>query len=198
MAVHSGEVTRLLEQAREGDGAASNRLWEAVNEELKGLAASLVAGERPSADLQPTVVVQELYLRMHRDVIEGEGWLDRTVFFARAWRVMRQVLVDRARHRGRIKRGGDRRPISLEILPGELGTLDRVGDEDDLLLAALDELAASEPRQHEVVWRRFALGQTVDEVAASMDLSPRTIAEDWRLGSARLRRRIASAGEAAS
>lgn len=191
MAIDPGEVTRLLEQASGGDGVAADRLWTVVHHELRELAAAVVAGERPSADLQATVVVQEVYLRLHRDVIEGDGWTDRNAFFGRAWRVMRQILVDRARHQGRVKRGGGRRSISLEVLPNELGSLDAIGDDTGLLLRSLDELAIREPRQHEVVWRRFALGQTVEEVAESMALSPRTIASDWRLGSARLRRSLA-------
>ena len=192
MDIDSGEVTRLLERASGGDEDAADRLWNVVHHELRRLAAVVVARERPSADLQATVVVQEVYLRLHRDVIEGEGWTDRTAFFGRAWRVMRQILVDRARHRARVKRGGGRRSSSLEVLPNELGSLDPVGDDTELLLQSLDELASREPRQHEVVWRRFALGQTVEEVAESMGLSPRTIASDWRLGSARLRRSLAA------
>lgn len=184
-------ITSLLERARDGDEAAAAEAWAAVQGDLRRIAAALVARERPSADLQPTVVVQEAYLRLRVNTDGGSpAWHDRAHFFGAAWRTMRQFLIDHARHRGRLKRGGGRAPRRLEVVENELLALDGIGDEAASLVAALDRLASIDPRQHEVVWRRFALGQTVDAVAAAMDLSPSTVAADWRLASAWLRREL--------
>ena len=109
---------------------------------------------------------------------------------------MRQLLIDHARARRAVKRGGGWRRMTLEVASGELVTLDHLEDDGGRLVDALDRLAAIDPRQHEVVWRRFALGQTVEVVAESIGVSPRTVAEDWRIASAWLRRELARDDEA--
>ncbi len=190
-----GEVSRLLDRAAEGDEAAAIQLWDAANAELRRLAAALVMGERPSADLQPTIVVNEAFIRMN-DTDDVPRWQDRGHFFGYAWRVMRQLLIDHARARRAVKRGGGWRRMTLEVAAGELVTLDHLEDDGGRLVDALDRLAAIDPRQHEVVWRRFALGQTVEVVAESIGVSPRTVAEDWRIASAWLRRELARDDEA--
>lgn len=189
------ELTSLLDRAADGDEVAANAAWAAAQVELRGMAAALVARERPSAELQATVVIQEAYLRL----VPGDRgtpirWDDRRHFFGAAWRTMRQFLVDHARHRHRRKRGGDRRRVGLDVAENELLHLDRVGDEAGALVEALDRLAELDPRQHEIVWRRFALGQSVDDVASALGISPTTVAADWRLASAWLRRELAESG----
>jgi DNA-directed RNA polymerase specialized sigma24 family protein len=106
---------------------------------------------------------------------------------------MRQFMIDYARTRGRQKRGADHHRVPFEIAAGSLFDLETSGDEINELLQALDRFAESDPRQHEVLWRRMALSQSVEAVAESMEISVRTVAEDWRYAKAWLRKALAGA-----
>ena len=120
----------------------------------------------------------------------SSAWENRAHFFGCVWRVMRQFLIDYARARGSQKRGAGYTRVPLDLAAGSLTDLDQVGEHAEDLLSALDRFRESSPRQHEVLWRRLALDQTVDEVAVALDISPRTVAEDWRYARAWLRREL--------
>jgi len=186
----SNEITMLLNAAHDGSESAVCDLWTAVQHEVRAMARVLVARESPSANLQPTLVMNEVFLRMNANAEPAQRWESRQHFFGFTWRVMRQFLIDYARTRHRIKRGSGRPSVSLNVAAGELTRLQNICIDVRPLLAALDRLHESSPRQHEVLWRRFALDQTVDQVAQALDVSPRTVAEDWRYARTWLRREL--------
>ena len=159
--------------------------------ELRALAGSFLGRERAGHTLQPTALVHEAWIRLSAE--DDSRWVDRTHFFRVAAQVMRRVLVDHARRRGRDKRGGGNRRLTLvtDITPA----LDQT-DELDLLalddaLVRLAELSAPQAR---VVELRFFAGLTVDEVAQTLEISPRTVANHWRLARAWLSRALSGEG----
>jgi RNA polymerase sigma factor (TIGR02999 family) len=144
-------------------------------------------GERPGRTLQPTALVNEVYLRLAG--LQAIGWRDRAHFFAMASRLMRRVLVDAARARGADKRGRSIVKVSIDEARG----VDSRQDEEPDLLAldeALTALEVADERKARVVELRFFGGLTVEETAAVLDLSVETIARDWRFAKLWLRREI--------
>lgn len=154
----------------EPPGAALDRLMPEIYGELKKLAVSALGGGR-GATLQPTAIVHEAYLRLHR--AHGLDLSNRKQFFALAGKVMRQVVVDHARAKGRTKRGGDAVTVSL----GELDVAAPAASVVDAI--ALDEslsrLEALDPRQVSIVELRYFAGLEVEEVADLLALSPTTV-----------------------
>ncbi|TWT46304.1 RNA polymerase sigma factor [Phycisphaerae bacterium RAS1] len=182
-------VTRLLTQTQAGDGDARRELFAIVHEELRRLAHSQMKGERRAVTLNTTVLVNEAYLRLMGD---GAGpWNGRAHFFAAAAEAMRRIRVDAARARRRRKRGGGP-PVSLEAAGAEEAAWVDPADDDQLIGIdeALPKLAELYPRQAEVVKYRFYSGLSVDETAAVLDVSPRTVDADWRLARAWLHREL--------
>lgn len=178
----SDDVTRLLLDFSAGDPEAGRRVVPLVYAELKRIAYDRLLRERDD-DFTPTALVHEVFLRLV-DVTRVE-WQDRAHFFALAARVMRRVLVDAARARRAQKRGGDAPHVPLDATEAQrqLGGLDR----DDTLLAldeALVALGRRSERQARVVECRYFAGLTVEETAAVLDVSPRTVRYDWRLAQA--------------
>lgn len=169
------EVTRILESLRGADRReALERLLPAVYEELRALARSRLRHERPDHTLRATALVHEAYLRMLG--ADDPPWSDRAHFFRAAAEAMRRILIDHARRRARLKRGGDRVRVELEDA--------RLGAEPDLdRLVALDEairrLDEQDPRAADVVRLRFFAGLSVAETAKALDLSERTIKREW-------------------
>jgi len=170
------DVTRLLVQWRSGSQAALDELVPLVYDELRTLARSHLRRERRGHTLQATALVHELFLRLVKN--GGADWQDRSHFFGIAARVMRQILVAHARHRGAVKRGGGERPVDLESAPEP-----SVNPDVDLtaLDAALDALAAVDPLQARIVELRVFGGYTIDETADLVDRSPATVSREWRL-----------------
>lgn len=164
------DVTGLLRQWRDGGGSADDRLIHAVEGELRRIAAAYMRRERPDHTLQPTALVNEAYVRL----VDGDvAWEGRAHFYGIAARVMRQILVDHARKHQAAKRGAGRRAdrsVSKVADPAGGGDIDVLA-----LHLALDELAALDPRQAQVVELRYFGGLTEEEVARAMDLSPATI-----------------------
>ncbi len=188
-------ITRLLDAAGSGDSGAASALWSEVNQELRSMATGLLARERPGATLQPTMVVNEVFLRMWAGKSEPPRFEDRRHFFGSAARVMGQFLVDHARSRDRLKRGGGRPPVSLEICDGELKGPDSVdSDEIACLLGALTALELEAPRKAEVAWLRYVAGLSIEQVATVLEVSRRTVIDDWGFAQAWLRRRLAEGG----
>lgn len=168
------EVTRLLRSASSGDPSAMEAILPLVYDELHALADGYLRRERVGHTLQPTALVNEAYLKMvdQRDA----RWESRNHFLAVAAISMRRILVNHAKHRKRLKRGGGRRreTLSDSIL---------LGAEPDIDLIALDEamekLAAIDERKVRIVELRFFVGLTVEEAAEVLGISPATVKRDW-------------------
>jgi len=181
------QITSLLTAVGSGDAAAAQRLWHLVYDELHRIAKAKLARQGCRGDLQTTVLVQEAYLRLIGD---GEGAAvpaHRGYFFAAAANAMRQFLVDDARKRGRLKRGGSRRP-------GALGEAAAALNHDPAEVLALDEALAKlrqlDPRKAEIVEFRYFVGLSIDETAEMLGLSPRQVDKEWRFAKAWLLREL--------
>jgi RNA polymerase sigma factor (TIGR02999 family) len=188
---HEAEVTAIvsrLGEARAPDPASSEELFAYVYDELRMLARRYLSRERPGHTLQPTALVHEAYIKL---VDQSKvDWQGRTHFFAVGARVMRNLLIDHARAKGRVKRGGGRRKVTLAEGLTPMGG--RELDAEGLLALneGLDRLAQLDSRQAKVVELRFFGGLTVPEVAMLLDVSPRTIEGDWAHARAWLKREL--------
>jgi len=185
------DVTSYLRRLAGGDGLAAEPLLDVVYTELRRLAAARLAREVPGQTLQPTALVHEAWLRLSGD--ERTDWKDRRYFFKACAEAMRRILVERARGKGRLKRGGDRERVELEDVPRE-EPLARV----DLLALdeALAKLAAQDPQKAELVELRFFAGLSLDEVARTLDLAPATVDRHWAFARAFLYHELHGRGSA--
>jgi RNA polymerase sigma factor (TIGR02999 family) len=180
------DVTRILSQIESGDPSAAEQLLPLVYDELRKLAAARMAAESPDHTLQATALVHEAYLRL----VDGEHrkqWDSRGHFFAAAAEAMRRILVDSARRRQSVKRGGGRLQESLDeaVLvapeaPSELLALDE----------ALSRLEANDPRAAELIKLRYFAGLTIPDVAEALGVSPRTADDIWAYARAWLFREL--------
>ncbi|MCP4205150.1 MAG: sigma-70 family RNA polymerase sigma factor [bacterium] len=171
----SVEITRLLEEWREGDREAANHLFPLVYRELRAMAHRQLARRVPGDSLVTTALVHEAYLKLVDR--SRAAFNDRGHFFAVAARAMRQILVDQARKRTSKKRGGRERKVTLE--EGKVPLRERAAE-----VLALDEALARlekiEPRLGQVVELRFFGGLSVEEAAEALAVSARTVKRDWR------------------
>ena len=166
------EITHLLEAAAAGDRQAAADLLPLVYDELRKLAAARMAAESPGHTLDATALVHEAYLRLIGDQhFDGRGH-----FFAAAAEAMRRVLVNHARDRTRLKRGGGRNRVDLDRLTGPAAATD-----DDLLELddALDRLANEFPVAAELVKLRFFAGMTLGDAADALGIPRRTADRHW-------------------
>ena len=188
MAEDRGEVTRLLDAMSAGDSAAVNNLLPKVYDELRILARARLAGERRSSAPQATSLVHEAYLRLVGS--DGAHWQNRAHFFGAAGEAMRRILVDQARERGALKRGGDRRQVTLD----ERDACDSAPPAEDVLAVdqALSRLERKDPGMAAVVKLRYFAGLTVDEVAEALGSSSRTVHRQWTGARAWLQREMRS------
>jgi RNA polymerase sigma factor (TIGR02999 family) len=181
-----GEITQLLRAWGDGDAEAFDRVLPLVYEELHRMAARYMLGERSSISLQPTVLINELCLRLLG--WDSVSWQNREHFYGVSARLMRHVLVDIARRRRADRRGG---PNAVHV---PLDSVDVAAQEraDDLLAmdAALELLAKEDPRKAQVVELRFFGGLSVEETAAALRISVRTVHTDWALARAWLFRTL--------
>ena len=168
------DVTRILADIEHGDGRAAEELLPLVYAELRELANQRLAGEGPGHTLQPTALVHEAYIRLVGD--HSHEWESRRHFFAAAALAMRRILIEHARKRKRLKRGGDRRrlPASLADL-AETHNFEEIMAVDD----AIGRLEEEDPQAAEVVRLRFFAGLSVEQTAQALKLSPRTVAREW-------------------
>ncbi|MDH3255564.1 MAG: ECF-type sigma factor [Acidobacteriota bacterium] len=191
---HSGAVVSQLGVAETDGGNAAEDLLPLVYDELRRLARGFLSRERPGHTLQPTALVHEAYLRLANQ--SRVAWQGRSHFLAVGAKVMRRLLIDHARGRGRIKRGGDQQRITFNevVTPSErdLGL-----DELLALDTALQELAVNNARQAEIVELRFFAGMTVAEVAEYLGVSKRTVEGDWAEARDWLRQRLSAEPESA-
>jgi RNA polymerase sigma factor (TIGR02999 family) len=182
------DLTDLLHAWRAGDASSGDRLIEALYRELRVIASRGLRGERAGSTLQTTALVHEAWLRLLDQ--KRTDWQDRRHFLAIAATTMRRVLVDRARARRSLKRGGGAPVVTLAdvevagIDPSiELLDIDR----------ALTRLAAEFPRPARVVELRFFGGLEEKEIAALLDVTERTVRRDWSFASAWLARELGGA-----
>ncbi|MGD9692801.1 MAG: sigma-70 family RNA polymerase sigma factor [Phycisphaerales bacterium] len=182
-------VTMLLARIHEGDSRAAGELLPVVYDELRRLAKSRLAKERGQQTLDPTALVHEAYLRL---VGDGDAsWSGRGHFFGAAAIAMRRILVERARARNRLKRGGGAARVELteQALVSE-----PPADELLALDEALDRLSAMDARKGQVVMLRYFAGLGVEETAKTLGVSEATVKNDWAFARAWLHREL-SKGE---
>jgi RNA polymerase sigma factor (TIGR02999 family) len=172
-------ITGLLKAWGEGDREALGKLAPLVDAELRRLARRYMGGERAGHTLQPTALINELYLRL---IDWGSiSWQDRAHFFGLSARLMRRTLVDHARRRRTGKRGGEAITIAFD----EASVASREPTAD---LVAIDEaltaLAKHDPQKSQIIELRFFGGLTVEETAEVLKISPRTVKREWSLARA--------------
>ena len=181
----AGNVTELLAEWRRGDQAALERLIPIVYAELRRVASARLRNEAAHHTLQTTALVHEAYLRLVG--LERMTLLNRTHFFAMAARLMREILVDHARRRDALKRGGG---VTMTGLDEDHAGADS-GIVDVLALdQALTELHALDPRLSRVVELRYFAGLSIAETADALDVSTATVERDWTVSKAWLLQRL--------
>lgn len=185
------DVTRILNAIEQGDERVADELLPLVYEELRLLAAQKLSQERPGQTLQATALVHEAYIRL----VEGadQDWNSKGHFFKAAAEAMRRILVENARRKKRLKRGGDRQRI--ELREADLGTENA---SDDLLTVneALDKLSVEEPSVADLVKLRYFAGLTIDQVAEIQGISRRSVIDHWAYARSWLTREITKDGKA--
>jgi len=168
------DVTRLLDAVEKGEPQAAEELLPLVYEELRRLARQKMAKEQPGQTLQPTALVHEVWLRLLGRT--DPHYQDSQHFFLVAAEAMRRVLVNNARRKRRLKRGGGQRPVDLDRIDIPVAP-----DDDDLLLVdeALNRFTDHHPEKAEVVRLRYFTGMSHPEVAKVLDLSEKTVKRYW-------------------
>jgi RNA polymerase sigma factor (TIGR02999 family) len=184
------QVTRILERAHAGDPKAADQLLPLVYDELRKLAASKMAQQPPGQTLQPTALVHEAWLRLTGS--EQHRWNDRRHFFRAAAQAMRQILIDNARKKSRLKHGGGWQRLDLEAIHLAVET-----DPDRLLAVneALEDLSRHDPAKADLVKLRFFVGLSLTEAAQAMGWSAVAAKRSWAYARAWLYRRLTEAGE---
>ena len=183
----AGETTGLLQAWSHGDRTALNELTPRVYEQLRRLAGRYMQNESPARTLQATALVHEAYLRLVE--VANVDSQHRAQFFAMTARIMRHILLDTARARKAAKRGGHQARVNLDEIP-EAAT----GAGSDLVALddALAALAAVDPRKAQVIELRFFGGLSVEETAATLNVSSETVMRDARGARAWLKRDLSS------
>lgn len=181
-------ITTMLRALFEGDPDAAETLFPVLYEELRRLAGGKMAREAPGQTLQPTALVHEAWLRLARG--KSSRWVNRAHFFAAAGEAMRRILVENARRKRRLKRGGHFERVDIEAvdLPSPM-------PEDDLLALdeALQKLIEIDPRAGAVVNLCFFVGLTQEQAAEELNLSLSTVERSWAFARAWLFREIEKA-----
>src|SRR4051794_22482562 len=194
------DVTQILSAIEQGDPHAAGQLLPLVYDELRELAAQKLAQEKPGQTLQATALVHEAYLRLvmpasgSRDPVEEQHREGRRHFFAACAEAMRRILINRARDRGRLKRGGGWRRLHLDDID-----LSVAEPPDELLLLndALDKLAQEDSDCAELVKLRFFAGLTLDEAARTLGVVRRTADRYWAFARSWLYAALSKSEEAA-
>jgi RNA polymerase sigma factor (TIGR02999 family) len=169
------DVTHILSAVEQGDPHAAEQLLPLVYDELRKLAAEKMAHEKPGQTLEATALVHEVYIRLV-DTEKAQHWNGRGHFFAAAAEAMRRILINRARDKHRLKRGGERKKVDLDRIEAALET-----PPEDLLAfdEALEKLARQDRTCAELVRLRFFAGLSVGEAAEALEISPRTADRYW-------------------
>ena len=182
------DVTRILSAIEQGDGQAAEQLLPLVYDELRKLAAAKLAHEKPGQTLQATALVHEAYIRLV-DQTTPQHWDNSRHFFAAAAEAMRRILVERARQKQSLKRGGGRERVELDaadpvVLP--IACDDILGLEE-----ALQKLERKDARKAELVKLRFFAGLTTAQAAEALGVSTTTAENDWTYARSWLRLEMA-------
>ena len=178
-------ITDLLAISAQGDASVTEELWSVLYDELHRIARAQVAAEPSRRSLQPTTLVHEAYFRLFGG--PEVQWTNRRHFFSAAAEAMRRIRIDDARKRNRLKRGSGRQPSAMADEPP---IFDQNPIEVVAIGEALEELERQDARKAEVVKLRYFTGLTVDESAAVLNVSPRTVDKDWAFARAWLHRRL--------
>lgn len=179
------QITLVLESVGRGESRASEELFPLVYEELRRLAAMRMAGEAAGHTLQPTALVHEAWLQLVGE--GGRSWKNRAHFFGAAADAMRRILIDNARRKSALKRGGDQSHVPIEDLEITAAT----PDEHVLLIdEALQWLEKEDAEKARIVALKFFGGLTNEEVAESMGVSLRTVNREWVVAKIKLFRWI--------
>lgn len=186
------DVTRILNAIERGDAQATEELLPVVYEELRLLAAQKLSHEKPGQTLQATALVHEAYLRLVR--ADVRGWKGRGHFFGAAAEAMRRILVDRARRKKSLKRGGGKRRVELDNI---VLSDDESYDTDDLLALdeALSKLADTDKVGADMVKLRYFGGLTCEQAAEALGISHNTADSHWAYARSWLRLEIAGGSE---
>jgi RNA polymerase sigma factor (TIGR02999 family) len=180
------DVTQILASIEQGDGRAADRLLPVVYDELRRLAAQQLSHERPGQTLQATALVHEAYLRLV-DAEKARHWKSRRHFFAAAAEAMRRILVENARRKQSLKRGGEAVRHDLD----ELAVAAPQRSEELLALdEALDQLAAADPAAAELVKLRYFSGLTIPQAAELLGIAPRSADRLWAYAKAWLLQKL--------
>ncbi|MFC1766383.1 ECF-type sigma factor [Planctomycetota bacterium] len=181
------DVTRILNAIEQGDAREADKLLPLVYEELRRLAAHRMSQEKPGHTLQATALVHEAYIRLVGS--EAQNWNGRTQFFTAAAEAMRRILIENARRKQRLKRGGGQRRVDLDDVEVPIET-----PSDDLIALdrALVKLAAKDKVEADLVKLRYFAGLTLEQSASILELSERTATRHWAHARAWLHRQITS------
>ena len=183
---HLPPVHELVDRATRGDKPALEALMPMVYAELRRLAAHYLKGERPGQTLQPTALVHEAYLKLLKD--RPERWQNRAHFCAIAAHAMRQVLIERARARDALKRGGGQPRVTFD--EGLPVTQPDPAVDVIALDTALERLAALDASQARIVELRYFGGLSIEETAEAMGISPATVKRHWAVARAWLAKEL--------
>ena len=177
------DVTRILSQIESGDPSAAEHLLPLVYEELRKLAAARLAQEKPGQTLQATALVHDAYIRLV-DVEKAQHWNSRGHFFAAAAESMRRILVDQARRKQALKRGGQGLRVSLDAADVGLNSpANEILDIDE----ALTRLTAEDPEASRLIQLRYFAGLSIEDAAELVGISRSTAYEHWSYARVRLR-----------
>lgn len=181
----SGQVTHLLKQWQEGNGAALEALMPLIYSELKRLAASYLRRERPDHTLQSAALVNEAYLRLIDQT--QVSWQNKAHFFGIAAQMMRRILVDHARGHNAAKRGAGMPVLALDeaVAQAQKQSIEVLGLDE-----ALEKLEKLDPQQRKIIELRFFGGLSIEDVANVLGISPATVKRDWAAARAWLYREV--------
>jgi RNA polymerase sigma factor (TIGR02999 family) len=186
------DLTKLLNAAGDGDAAALDRAWRAIHSEIHEMAQRACSAEGTRAQLQPTMLVNELFLKMYGPGVTPTAWDDRRHFWGSVGRALGQFLIDLARSEGRLRRGGNRARVPIEVVAGELEDVTRALSPLSIVaIEALDRLELESPESAQVARMRFLSGCSIEQTAILLDIAPRTVSKRWNYARAWLRRAIA-------
>ena len=184
---HNSEVTSVLHKISAGVDGAHDQLFELVFQDMRAMANRMMSQQPADHTLQPTAIVNEAAMRLLSDQDLGKN-ASRRLFFWTAARAMRRVLVDHARKRSALRRGGSQKPVALDV------TIEFIESSSGIDLIdldeALNELRDTNERHAEIVTLRFFGGLELKEIANQLNVSLSTVEKDWRLARIWLRRRL--------
>lgn len=188
LTIMNRDITQILSAIDQGDPNAASDLLPLVYEELRRLAASRMNQEKSGQTLQPTALVHEAFMRLVGGGDDSQQWDGRGHFFAAAAEAMRRILIENARRKGRVKRGGE---LSRRDLDDDAAAVDP--DNVDELLSldeALNKLAVEDAQLAKLVELRYFTGLTIEETAKVLGVSPRTTKRNWAYARAWLQREM--------